>query len=539
MSKYQHRERIAQSISWGHWFTLANIILALLIGTLYLQSANITSSFSAGFYMLVSWLGHFAFLPFVFFIVLLFPLCILFPYSRFLRGIGAVLASFGIFALMLDALFFSRYGFHLNTYALAQLATDAEQWFSGGSFVMLVASMLTFLAIFAIQLLLANLTWKKLTFLSNMRITKPLPGIFILSFFLSHSIHIWADATLYTPITQQDDLFPLSYPTTAKSLMTRHGWIDISSFDRQRNELNNETIQLKYPASTLLCAPQRNVEGSLYVFFDQLSTEQQQFISSQLPQLAAYEGTLVGNTNGAAAVFQSLYAIPDRYQTSVAESQLPPAYLETLNDFGYQTQVFYTAGFHTSLIPQGVPAAALSGQVEQPALGELKIILASHVDLVETVEALQALLTSYNGQVYVSALTANSNGLSSTTENQSLTQRLNVPLWTVRVSVHTMRQFVLLEDLIPSTLERFISCADGLAGLSTGVPLSEPLTGLPRVTTIGSRIYIFEADKTSVLNPNGDVNVFGNNGEMLIGEQPSTTVLMNGLTELQRFNLPR
>src|SRR5690554_759013 len=250
MKSHQHRERIARSISWGHWFTFANIFLALLIGSIYFLSATTTGSPLALFYTVVSWLGHFAFLPFAFFIVLLFPFCLALLYFCILRAIGAIIASFALFALLLDAVFFHYYQFHLNSYALAQLATDAEKWLSGGSFVLLIALILSFLSIFAIQILLTNVTWKKLESLRRIRSLRIFPAIFITAFFISHSIHIWADANLFRPITQQDDLFPLSYPTTAKSLMSRHGWIDISNINKHTNALEHSPqSSLRYPVS--------------------------------------------------------------------------------------------------------------------------------------------------------------------------------------------------------------------------------------------------------------------------------------------------
>ncbi len=161
--KYQRRDKIARLISWGHWFTFANIILCLFIGLLYVEASPESPSAIGTLYMLVSWLGHFAFLPFVFFIILIFPFCLIVPYSKVLRGLAALVASFGLIALIADALFFRQYGYHLNTYSLAQMTKDAEAVFTGASFVIISAVLLGFLLIVGIELLLANLAWKRLS----------------------------------------------------------------------------------------------------------------------------------------------------------------------------------------------------------------------------------------------------------------------------------------------------------------------------------------------------------------------------------------
>lgn len=536
MSKYQHRDRIAKSISWGHWFTLANIIIALLVGTIYLQSAELTQSTWAAVYMLVSWLGHFAFLPFVFFIILLFPLCILFPYSRFLRGIGALLASFGMFALLLDALFFSRYGFHLNTYALAQLASDAEQWFTGGSFVMLVVSMLIFMAIFAIQLLFANLTWKRLDTFTELRSTHFIPALFISCFLLSHSIHIWADATLYTPITQQDDLFPLSYPTTAKTLMTRHGWIDISTFERHRSELISASrIDLRYPASSLLCARQPQAPATLYVIFNRLDDEATNNIGTAAPSLRRFQGTMLGNPSQQAGFFQAIYAIPDRYQQAIMDANRQPVYISTLEDFGYDLQWYRSPSLSAEVLPKAIQEHAREQWPDALLGGQIAVLFADVNDLDATLSYLSEQLQQPGLRIMVTAAEPSHSEL---TDN-GIASRLTVPLWYHDVDVYAGRELALLEDLMPSTLRHYISCAERFEGFSSGIPLARRVSGIPRVMSLEPHIYIFEANKTSILNQNGEVSVFSPQGEPLPNEQPSTTVLINSLNELQRFALPR
>jgi len=92
----QRRDKIARLISWGHWFTFFNILLVLAIGTLYIEATEAPGSALGVLYLIMSWLGHFAFLPFIVFIILIFPFCLLIPYTRILRGIATLVASFGL-----------------------------------------------------------------------------------------------------------------------------------------------------------------------------------------------------------------------------------------------------------------------------------------------------------------------------------------------------------------------------------------------------------------------------------------------------------
>ncbi|WP_348671590.1 DUF3413 domain-containing protein, partial [uncultured Idiomarina sp.] len=45
MGKNQRRDKIARLISWGHWFTFANIILCVLIGIIYIDSTPSPTTF--------------------------------------------------------------------------------------------------------------------------------------------------------------------------------------------------------------------------------------------------------------------------------------------------------------------------------------------------------------------------------------------------------------------------------------------------------------------------------------------------------------
>lgn len=543
MTIHQHRDKIARSISWGHWFTFANIFLALLIGSLYFNSASTTGSTLARVYLVVSWLGHFAFLPFMFFIILLFPFCLAFPYSRFLRGIGAIIASFTLFALLLDAVFFQYYQFHLNTYAIAQLATDAEQWLSGGSFILLIAAILSFLGIFAIQILITNVTWKKLDKLRQMRSLRVMPAVFVLSFFIGHSMHIWADATLFKPITQQDDLFPLSYPSTAKSLMIRHGWIDMASLNRQHTEaVANATTRLRYPLNPLLCARQSHAKPTLLVVFERLTSAQTERLQVALPQLENFTGTLLGHPQPAAGFFQFSYGIPDRYLEVFNQQAINPAYIATLNDLDYPVQWSTSTHFNSQTLPTALQALTAKNSLPTIHTKGVSVVFANEHDLNETIAHINAVLAVQpKTTIFVTAVSPQtlSPEERSHADVSTVAERLSVPLLTMNVTIYQQRALAQLNDLLPTAFSTYMSCADDSRSYSNGIHLNSATQGFPRVVSINPSIYLFETDKTSVLNANGDVVVYDNAGQTIDGAQPTTAVLIQGLNELQRFSTPQ
>lgn len=534
MGKHQQRDRIAKLISWGHWFTFSNILLCLAIGILYLESARTGGSVAAISYLALSWIGHFAFLPFVFFILLLFPLCILVPYSRILRGYAAIVASVGVFTLLFDAVFFSQYGFHLNTYALTQITTDLEAWFAGASFIMLIASIFVFLVIFGIELVFANLTWKKLESLQRAKFTKPVTALFVASFLLSHIVHIWADATLVRPITQQDDLFPLSYPTTAKTLMARHGWIDTETFQAQRSRLTADELAVRYPVSPLLCAKEPAPPVTLIVAFDQFNHAQQHYLEEQSDNLREWQGTMLGHPDLSAATFQLTYGVPDIYQLAILQRNLPPAYEQTLEDFAEELSVYRTEGFSADMLPHTLESNTHTWTTDSNYYRSVNIIFASTEDADVVLPAIKRALQSPGHQLLITGLKpANSmNDLNT----DSPANRLSVPLWYSGLSMHPTHRFATLEDIMATTLSRYMSCAENFRSFTNGQRLTRSGKAFPRVLSVEPRIFIFEESQQTVLDRNGDFQVFDNEGNRIPEAAPATPVLIQSLSELQRFS---
>ena len=76
-SKWLDRTRAL--LKWGGWFTLVNALLMGIIGIRYLLSAPMPQEGLAQFYLFTAYVGHFAFLAYVSYILIILPLTILIP----------------------------------------------------------------------------------------------------------------------------------------------------------------------------------------------------------------------------------------------------------------------------------------------------------------------------------------------------------------------------------------------------------------------------------------------------------------------------
>src|SRR5471032_551840 len=98
----RYREKVSQMISWGHWFALFNILLILGLGSRYLFVSDWPSSLQGRIYAFVSWLGHFSFIGFSAYLLIIFPLTFVVMSQRLLRFLSAILATAGLTLLLVD-----------------------------------------------------------------------------------------------------------------------------------------------------------------------------------------------------------------------------------------------------------------------------------------------------------------------------------------------------------------------------------------------------------------------------------------------------
>ena len=87
-SDNSYGERVSRLVSWGHWFAFFNIILAMLIGTSFIAQSPWPETFLGQAYLIISWIGHFSFLVFALYILILFPLTFIIPSRKLLRLIS-------------------------------------------------------------------------------------------------------------------------------------------------------------------------------------------------------------------------------------------------------------------------------------------------------------------------------------------------------------------------------------------------------------------------------------------------------------------
>ncbi len=243
-------ERPFNLLAWGHWFALGNLILALLLSFFYISASPLPTSFVGWFYLVNNWLSHFAFLAIACFIVFIFPIVTLFPYKRHIRGLSAGMASFLQMLLLMDVLAYRSLGYHLSSSSIRQIREVEDVYLSimGHGYWFFLLGVFALILIY--QATLSNFTWKRIQQLQSIRYKNHIANVLLASFVISHITHLWADATLNSDVAKQRNLFPISYPLTAKTLLAEYQLIDLDehkSSKAKRLLLNPASYQVKVP----------------------------------------------------------------------------------------------------------------------------------------------------------------------------------------------------------------------------------------------------------------------------------------------------
>lgn len=354
--RQRYREKVSQMVSWGHWFALFNILLSLVIGSRYLFIADWPTTLAGRIYSYVSIIGHFSFLVFATYLLILFPLTFIVGSQRLMRFLSVILATAGMTLLLIDSEVFTRFHLHLNP-IVWQLVINPDENEMARDWQLMFISVPVILLL---ELVFATWSWQKLRSLTRCRrFARPLAAFLFIAFIASHVVYIWADANFYRPITMQRANLPLSYPMTARRFLEKHGLLDAQEYQRRLIEQGNpDAVSVQYPLSELRYRDMGTGQNVLLITVDGLNYSR---FEKQMPALAGFAEQNIsftrhmssGNTtdNG---IFGLFYGISPSYMDGILSTRTPAALITALNQQGYQLGLFSSDGFTSPLYRQAL-----------------------------------------------------------------------------------------------------------------------------------------------------------------------------------------
>ncbi len=329
-------------LRWGSWFALTNAGLAGLLGLRYLFYVEVPAEWLARGYMVVAYIGHFTFLAYLPFLLVLLPLAVTFPRRGPITALGVLIGSVGLTVLVLDTLVFAQHRFHLN--ALTVVLFEWSTW--------LFAGVLFVIGLF-FQGLVARGIWRRLAGPARSRAGRRL-GLVLGACWLSwHVIHVWADATYYVPVTQFSRYLPAFYGATAKRRLHKLGLVDPDSARRSqlvREVGDPDQGDLGYPAVPLSCATPSELPNILVVMIDGLRPDIiEPRITPSLHRFGEsalrFERHYSGGNSSRMGVFSMFYGLPSTYWRAFATRQRSPVLVDQIQALGYQPALYSSSGF--------------------------------------------------------------------------------------------------------------------------------------------------------------------------------------------------
>ncbi|WP_000256164.1 LPS biosynthesis-modulating metalloenzyme YejM [Escherichia coli] len=579
--RQRYREKVSQMVSWGHWFALFNILLSLVIGSRYLFIADWPTTLAGRIYSYVSIIGHFSFLVFAAYLLILFPLTFIVGSQRLMRFLSVILATAGMTLLLIDSEVFTRFHLHLNP-IVWQLVINPDENEMARDWQLMFISVPVILLL---ELVFATWSWQKLRSLTRRRrFARPLAAFLFIAFIASHVVYIWADANFYRPITMQRANLPLSYPMTARRFLEKHGLLDAQEYQRRLIEQGNpDAVSVQYPLSELRYRDMGTGQNVLLITVDGLNYSR---FEKQMPALAGFAEQNIsftrhmssGNTtdNG---IFGLFYGISPSYMDGILSTRTPAALITALNQQGYQLGLFSSDGFTSPLYRQALlsdfsmPSVRTQSDDQtatqwinwlgryaqednrwfswvsfngtniddsnQQAFARKYSRAAGNVDD-QINRVLNALRDSGKPDNTVVIITAG-RGIPLSEEEETFDWshgHLQVPLVIHWPGTPAQRINALTDhtDLMTTLMQRLLHVSTPASEYSQGQDLFNPQRRHYWVTAADNdTLAITTPKKTLVLNNNGKYRTYNLRGERVKDEKPQLSLLLQVLTDEKRF----
>ncbi|EIN2669386.1 cardiolipin transport protein PbgA [Escherichia coli] len=579
--RQRYREKVSQMVSWGHWFALFNILLSLVIGSRYLFIADWPTTLAGRIYSSVSIIGHFSFLVFATYLLILFPLTFIVGSQRLMRFLSVILATAGMTLLLIDSEVFTRFHLHLNP-IVWQLVINPDENEMARDWQLMFISVPVILLL---ELVFATWSWQKLRSLTRRRrFARPLAAFLFIAFIASHVVYIWADANFYRPITMQRANLPLSYPMTARRFLEKHGLLDAQEYQRRLIEQGNpDAVSVQYPLSELRYRDMGTGQNVLLITVDGLNYSR---FEKQMPALAGFAEQNIsftrhmssGNTtdNG---IFGLFYGISPSYMDGILSTRTPAALITALNQQGYQLGLFSSDGFTSPLYRQALlsdfsmPSVRTQSDEQtatqwinwlgryaqednrwfswvsfngtniddsnQQAFARKYSRAAGNVDD-QINRVLNALRDSGKLDNTVVIITAG-RGIPLSEEEETFDWshgHLQVPLVIHWPGTPAQRINALTDhtDLMTTLMQRLLHVSTPASEYSQGQDLFNPQRRHYWVTAADNdTLAITTPKKTLVLNNNGKYRTYNLRGERVKDEKPQLSLLLQVLTDEKRF----
>lgn len=329
-------------LRWIGWFGIANAALYGLVGLRYLLAFGLPGSGMATVYVALAFIGQFALLGFLPLMLLLGPVALIYPRKMLLMFVGVPVAATGLTILALDTNVFAQYRYHMS--ALTAQIFETSTWIFAG---------IIFCVALLFQTMLAGNVWQRIA------ASKGGKGIWLATALIlcwcgGQGIHIWADATAYTPVLGFTRYMPVYFPIKATRRLAKLGLVDPEAVERARllrKASAPDSGQLHYPLQPLACDTDNSrLPNILFVVVDALrpdriSPEHTPRIAQFAAEGLQFSNHYSGGNSSRMGFFSMFYGLPSTYWQAFNDTQREPVLMDQITAHGYEIAAFSSVGF--------------------------------------------------------------------------------------------------------------------------------------------------------------------------------------------------
>ena len=330
-------DKVSSSVEWAQWFAFLNIALSGAIGIRYLIEYPRTAvSTLDHFYAIVSLIGHFGFLCFMFFLLFLFPFSFIITGKKAYRTTAFVTASILNIALLVDTQIFHYFHFHMS-WQILRVISDFDRSSLGLNFYYLIYSVPAVIAIESVLIRYADYKCRKTRIPA---FTKVLIAAAVVCFVTTHLLHAWADAVKYRPITDQSYIFPMMYPMTARSFLAENSWITLPEAEQSSRRLMNYPLRSitaeKHPERNFILISLNGLRG------DMLTRENMPNLNQAAAEGLSFTSHFSTSVSPYDSVFSMLYGLIPQYADLARDARIDPVLFDELQRDRSDIRIFRT-----------------------------------------------------------------------------------------------------------------------------------------------------------------------------------------------------
>lgn len=549
-----YSKRLLQLVSWSHWFTFFNIIAAILLSSIYILSESMPETLLGKTYLVTTWLSHMAFLTFMSFVLILFPITLLFPRTRFIRVVASIIFTAELLLLLLDAYIYTRLGYHLNISSSAPILELISNEIQQNSRAFWFVSLVLTMVILSFELITSNYAWKHLKELQKTIFARFIVIPLVAFFFLSHIVHIWADANLEYDVLRQDTVLPLSYPSTAKTLLTKYGMFDeVDYIARRTSPLAFTDSVPQYPIYQGQCPSDNALKQSVFmVISDQtLQVKQLDKIKHRIKQGKLSLDNHVDNALPKEAWFNLFYSLPSIYKKALTEQQAQPLLLqimarkdlaksftvvgESSNEQPVNDMSLFT--LTDKLFPEKTKLDDISSLIFADKLNSyapgLHVFYFKGNNSYQFELFLDALISAQNKKQQKDILWISSIGNHTFDTSLSIKPALLVLPESKNRSIGKLTSHM---DVQPTLIKRWLSCDIEAKSYSNGTDIKKLSNDRIIANTMDNGIVVFNKDKSMFVDQNGNFQSYSIQLTAPITAKPDFPLMIDGVHFIKQFS---